>query len=248
MADQVSPASSSSQEASETTVLDQPLNDEPSSQEDQTVPAPADDQTAQPDTKQTAQPDQTAVPTPATSDNAAASASDGAAAAASASDGAAAAASASDDAAAASAQVSRTLQHPILGEFIKAASQLVKAIQINTGYIQQCYDAFRIVQGLDGLIESTLHPHTSTLFVNTMLKIHKEVTSDVASDADDEYFETIKEDIFRYYNLEHILAVRSRYNLRSRRHATRQSYRRAYNRVAEERRRLRRQQRRRLRS
>ena len=238
MADQVPPASSS-QEASETTVLNQPLTDEPSSQEDQTVPAPADEQRAQPDQKQTAQSDQTAVAAPTTSDNAAASASDGAAAAA---------ASASDDATAASAQVSRTMQHPILGEFIKAASQLVKAIQINTGYIQQCYDAFRIVQGLDGLIESTLHPHTSTLFVNTMLKIHKEVTSEVASDADDEYFETIKEDIFRYYNLEHILAVRSRYNLRSRRPATRQSYRRAYNRVAEERRRLRRQQRRRLRA
>ena len=98
--------------------------------------------------------------------------------------------------------------HPILNEITAYSHQLQRIITLCRCKIAANCQAHTTIVGLDAALAHM--PSNTTSIVNTMLDMYKSLIVQVPNSHELFDIEATREDVFRFYNLEHILATRCR--------------------------------------
>ena len=98
--------------------------------------------------------------------------------------------------------------NPVLNEINDYSHQLYRIIMLCRRKIAANSQAHSTIIGLDAALARM--PSNTMSLVNTMLEIFTSLIINVPNSQDMFDIETIREDLFRFYNLEHILASRCR--------------------------------------
>ena len=125
---------------------------------------------------------------------------------------AAAAAAVAEDGPSTSDRADRvSTDNPILREIAKHSNQLYRLIMVCKRKISYNIQARDTILGLDAILAArspTTVGSSPSSFVNTMIDIYKSLVTHLPRAFELQDIETIRHNVFTFYNLEHVLATR----------------------------------------
>jgi len=124
---------------------------------------------------------------------------------------AAAAAAVAEDGPSTSDRADRvSTDNPILREIAKHSNQLYRLIMVCKRKISYNIQARDTILGLDAMLarSPTAVSSSPSSFVNTMIDIYKNLVTHLPRAFELQDIETIRHNVFKFYNLEHVLATR----------------------------------------
>ena len=122
---------------------------------------------------------------------------------------AAAAAAVADDGPSTSDRADRvSTDNPILREIAKHSNQLYRLIVVCKRKISYNIQARDTILGLDAILAARSPTTSPSSFVNAMIDIYKSLVTHLPRAFELQDIETIRHNVFTFYNLEHVLATR----------------------------------------